>query len=75
MTQFQVGKTYYQRSMCDHDCIFRFPILDRTDHSVTVEVHGKIVRRGVEIYEGVEQFAPFGRYSMAVLISADRVEG
>lgn len=69
---FQIGKTYATRSACDHDCIFAFTILARSAKSVTVEVHGATVRRGVKEYEGVEQFKPFGSYSMAGIISADK---
>jgi len=70
--QFEVGKTYSTRSMCNWDCIYSFVILARTAKSVTVDVHGKTVRRGLSIYEGVEQFKPFGNYSMAAIISADK---
>lgn len=70
--QFEVGQTYATRSICDYECIFSFTILSRTAKSVTVEVNGKMVRRGVYIYEGVEQFKPFGSYSMAAIIGADK---
>lgn len=72
MTKFEVGKTYATRSICDHNCIFSFVILARTEKTVTVQVHGKTVRRGLSIWNGVEQFAPFGRYSMAAIIGADK---
>ena len=69
--QFQIGRTYSERSLCDHDCIFSFTILDRTAKMVTVKVHGNIVRRKVGMDEhGVEHFLPFGRYSMCTNISA-----
>jgi hypothetical protein len=71
-TQFQVGNTYQTRSICDHDCIFSFTILSRTAKSVRVTVHGKVVRRGLSIWNGVEQFKPFGTYSMCAIISADK---
>jgi hypothetical protein len=70
---FEVGKTYATRSLCDHDCLFSFTILARTAKTVTVEVHGKTVRRGLSSYAGVEQFKPFGNYSMAAVITADKV--
>lgn len=72
MKQFQVGHTYATRSICDHDCIFSFTILGRTAKTVTVTVHGKTVRRGLQVWEGVEQFKPFGTYSMCAIISADK---
>jgi hypothetical protein len=73
MTTFQTGRTYYTRSICDADCIFSFTILGRTAKSVTVQVHGKTVRRGLSVWNGIEQFKPFGNYSMAAIISADKV--
>ena len=71
-TQFQVGRTYATRSICDSECIFSFTILGRTAKSVTINVHGKTVRRGLSIYNGAEQFKPYGSYSMCAIISADK---
>lgn len=73
---FQVGHTYWDRSACDHECIYRFTILARTAKTVTINVHGKIVRRGLSPdWKGTaETFSPFGRYSMSAVISADREE-
>ena len=45
--QFQVGRTYATRSICDYDCIFSFTILARTAKTVTTQIHGKTVRRGL----------------------------
>ena len=71
-TQFQVGKTYSTRSICDYECNFSFEILLRTAKSVIVTVEGRTVRRGLTIYEGVERFRPFDSYStMAAIIGAD----
>lgn len=72
MAQFQVGKTYFDRSICDYNCIFSFTILARTAKSVTINVHGNTVRRGLTIGNGIEQFKPFGSYSMCAIISADK---
>lgn len=71
-TQFEVGKTYYDRSACDYDCVFRFTIKARTAKTVTTEVHGKTVKRGLSSYCEVEQFKPFGNYSMAAVVRADK---
>jgi hypothetical protein len=71
-TQFQVGKTYATRSICDSDTWFSFKILARTAKTVTIPVHnGKTARRGIYIYEGVEQFRPYGSYSMCPIVGAD----
>jgi hypothetical protein len=69
--KFEIGKVYSTRSACDHECIFSFEIKSRTAKQVTIEVHGKTVRRGLFSYDGVEQFRPFGNYSMAAVIGAD----
>lgn len=72
MSKFETGKTYSTRSICDSECIFSFEILARTEKTVTVDVHGKRVRRGLFLYDGVECFMPFGRYSMAATIRASK---
>lgn len=72
-TRFQIGQTYYDRSACDHDCIFEFTILARTEKTVTIDYRGKISRRGLSVYDGIEQFKPFGTYSMCTIVSADKV--
>jgi hypothetical protein len=69
--QFQVGKTYATRSICDYECIFSFVILGRTAKTITTNIHGKVVKRGLSIWEGNEQFSPYGRYSMAPIVGAD----
>ena len=30
MKRFEVGKRYEMRSACDHDCIWRYEVVDRT---------------------------------------------
>ena len=71
-TQFQVGKTYTTRSICDYDTIFSFTILARTAKTVTTKVTGETVQRRLNVYNEIEQFKPFGSYSMAAIISADK---
>jgi len=74
MKQFETGKTYSTRSICDHNCIFSFEILRRTAKSVWIkdrDDNNKPVRRGIEVWRDVESFYPFGKYSMAAIISAD----
>jgi hypothetical protein len=71
MNQFQIGRTYSTRSICDYDCVFSFTILGRTAKTVTTQIHSKIVRRGLSLWDGVEQFSPYGRYSMAPIVGAD----
>jgi hypothetical protein len=70
MARFEVGRTYSTRSICDYDCIFSFRILARTAKTVSVKVNDKIVRRGLSLYDGDEEFKPYGSYSMCAVIRA-----
>ena len=72
ITRFETGVTYNTRSVCDHDCIFKFTILRRTEKTVRVRLYGKEVSRRIYIYNNVARFRPFGSYSMAAVISADK---
>lgn len=74
LKQFQIGKTYSTRSIGDHNAVFSFTIISRTQKSVTVREDGALttVQRRVQSRDGVEQFMPYGNYSMAPTIRADR---
>lgn len=72
LVRFEVGVSYFCRSACDSECIWNFRIIRRTESSVWVDVDGKTVRRGLRVWDGVEKFEPFGRYSMSPVVSADR---
>lgn len=69
---FEVGTEYYDRSSCDYDCIFRVTVTKRTDKSVWFMYHGEEKRAKIHVWSGVESFKPFGSYSMAAVMSADR---
>ncbi|EAU45100.1 hypothetical protein [Salipiger bermudensis] len=68
-TAFEAGKTYWTRSICDHDTIFQITVERRTAKTI-VTTEGKRLR--ISLYQGVEQVAPHGRYSMCAIIGADR---
>ncbi len=70
MNTFQAGRTYQTRSICDSECLIRATIAKRTAKTVTT-ADGKTFR--ISVYEGVEQFKPWGSYSMAPAISANRL--
>lgn len=70
--KFETGVSYFCRSACDSNCIWHFQIIRRTASSVWVLVDGKECRRGIRVWDGVEKFEPFGRYSMSPVVSADR---
>ncbi|MCK1668607.1 hypothetical protein [Bradyrhizobium sp. 153] len=63
---------YATRSICDHDCIFRFEVVGRTDKTVTIRSRdGRETRRKVRISNGMEAIDPMGRFSMSPVLSAD----
>ena len=69
MTKFQANTTYSTRSICDYDTIISVSIAKRTEKTVT-DIDGK--RYGIKVWDGVEQIMPWGRFSMAPTISADK---
>ena len=68
---FEIGKTYLTRSACDHECIFAFEIIARTAKTITFTYHGKTIKRGVYLWDGMEACFPMGKHSMAPIIRAD----
>ena len=70
MQKFETGRTYRTRSVCDHECIIEITVAKRTAKRLTT-TEGKTL--GIREYEGVEQVMPWGRYSMAPVVSANRV--
>jgi hypothetical protein len=66
---FEVGKTYWTRSVCDSECIITITVAKRTAKFLTTS-EGK--RLGISSWDGVEHVKPWGAYSMAPIISADR---
>lgn len=76
--KFEVGKTYYTRSICNYDCIISGRVLKRTASTVTMDVKGRGVKtlrinKKLSGYIGAEAVKPWGAYSMAPTLSADRV--
>lgn len=67
--KFEVGKTYYCRSLCDYDCIYRITVVSRTEKTL-ITSEGKRLR--IKILDGVESVAPHGRYSMSPTIYATK---
>lgn len=70
---FQIGKTYTARSACDYDCIYSWTVIARTAKQITLkDKHGRISKRGIRTYDGIEVCSPNGRYSMSPSIYANR---
>jgi hypothetical protein len=69
MHTFKPGTTYVGRSIGDADCVIRLTVASRTAKTI-VTSEGK--RLGVFIFGDAECVKPWGRYSMAPTIAADR---
>ena len=70
MIKFQPGQTYYTRSVADYDTIVRVTVVKRTDKTI-VTAGGD--RLKIKVWDDVEQVKPWGSYSMAPIVSADRM--
>lgn len=74
-TPFLTGCTYTMRSVCDHGCVWTCTVLSRTKKQVVLKIDGERepVRRGIKVWNGAETCMPFGTYSMAPMLSAERM--
>jgi hypothetical protein len=70
MTKFETGKTYYTRSVADYDTIVRVTVAKRTDKTI-VTAAGDRLR--INVWNDVEQVKPWGSFSMAPIVGADRM--
>lgn len=68
--KFEVGVEYGTRSICDHECIFRFTVVDRTEKTIVIDGMDGRKRRKVRVRDGAEECDPLGRFSMAPVLSA-----
>lgn len=73
MKQFEIGKTYYARSICNQECVFKFKVIGRTAKTVTLQDKARTIigRRRVSTDNGEEYIK--GRYSMAPILRASNI--
>lgn len=74
MKKFEAGKTYYSRSICDHECIFTIEVVKRTEKTVTYIYNGKQRRSTIKVDDNGEYIKP-DNYSMAPVFRAYREDG
>lgn len=77
MKKFEVGETYNMRSACNQECVWTYTVTARTAQTVTV-TDGKEVRKlrickAVSEFRAAESVFPLGQYSLAPILSADKV--
>jgi hypothetical protein len=72
--KFETGKKYFCRSICDHNCIWSFVIVKRTEKSIYFSEIGSagVSRKSLRVWNGVECFSPMGVYSMSPIVTAEK---
>jgi hypothetical protein len=74
MIKFETGKTYRTRSLGDYDCVLDYKIISRTAKTLKSfdKMDNQIKTYRISICEDVEQFKPWGSFSMCPMMSADK---
>lgn len=77
MKKFEVGKTYAMRSIGNQECVWSYTVTARTAQSITITDGKKVQRCRISKltseYRNAESIYPLGQYSMAPILSADKV--
>lgn len=72
MFKFQTGKRYFGRFICDHDTKVFITVAKRTDKTIVTEKGERF--RIKHWHDGsTEYINPCGSYSMAPIITAERI--
>jgi hypothetical protein len=66
---FKAGSTYTFRSAGDADFVGHFTVISRTEKTVRT-AYGTTLR--IKLWNGIETVLPWGNYSMAPVVFADR---
>ena len=76
MRTFETGKAYSCSSVCDHNCVWTFEVVKRTDKTITLRLVPGPIGKGlttshrVTSYNDAELIYPLGKYSMAPILTA-----
>lgn len=77
MKKFEIGQAYSMNSVCNHECVWTFTVTARTAQTVTLTYGRESIRcrinKQISEYRGAESVFPLGKYSMAPILSADKV--
>jgi len=67
---FKVGETYSTRSIGDHECIFSYTVIKRTEKTITLKDSDSVKTVKIHIYQDTENCYPEGRYSICPVLKA-----
>jgi hypothetical protein len=78
MKKFEIGATYSMNSIYNHEVIWHFTVKARTAQYVTLAYGEREsircrINKEISEYRGAESVFPLGRYSMAPILSADKI--
>ena len=71
MKKFEAGKTYLGRSPGDYNCVITVKVVKRTAKTIVTD-EGKRLKVHTSRYDGEEYVMPWGSYSLAPCISAEK---
>ncbi|WP_227868173.1 hypothetical protein [Clostridioides sp. ZZV15-6388] len=75
MIKFEVGKTYFAKSVCDHNCVYTIEVIKRTDKTITYKEDDTVRCAKIRFSDDYE-YIRVGNHSMAPNFSAkDLVAG
>ena len=72
MKNFEIGKTYETRSICDSGCIFSIEVIKRTAKTLTFRENGERVRRSKIHTDNEGEWVRPDNYSMSAVYRASR---
>ena len=71
MKQFEVGKEYSMKSVCDHNCVWTYTVTARTAQTITISDGEKVQKcKKISAYRNAETVYPLGQYSMCPSLTA-----
>lgn len=74
MKQFEVGKEYSMKSVCDHNCVWTYTVTARTAQTITISDREKVqkcrINKKISAYRNAETVYPLGQYSMCPSLTA-----
>ena len=76
MKKFEVGQVYMMRSPGDHNCIWLYKVMKRTEKTITIFDGKEIKNCRISKYDVKEETVyPLGKYSLCPILRAEnRVE-
>ena len=75
MKKFEIGNQYSMRSACDHECIWEYTVISRTESTITIrddfgDVKTCRINKKISEWNKAESVKPLGTYSMAPTLTA-----